>query len=461
MTATEQTPLKKYAPLRDLAQAFAEAGRQLYLVGGSVRDEILQRAHADLDLTTDALPAEVKDLARRAHPDAVYTVGERFGTVGLVFGDLHVEITTFRSEQYEPDSRKPAVSFGTSLVEDLSRRDFTINAIAQDLKSGELIDPYGGLSDLQAKLIRAVGAPEERFAEDPLRLLRAVRFAAELGFAIEAQTQAAIRVCAEKLRIISKERIRDEMNRILLSDRPALGIRLLCQLALMEYIIPEMLAIHGLREHQGRHKDVFEHTLAVVQRVPPVLHLRWAALLHDIAKPATISITDGEVHFLGHENLGADMSRRILSRLRLDRNTIEVVSKLVRMHLRINLYDSGWTDGAVRRLAREAGDLFDDLFVLSRADVTSQRAQRIAQAARAADELQARYQALQAEADLAKITSPLDGNELMALFGRPPGKWIGEVKDYLLSLVLEGNLEQDDKERAVELAREFIAARGI
>jgi poly(A) polymerase len=439
-----------------LAQAFTRAGKQLYLVGGSVRDGILGRDHFDLDLTTDAVPAEIKALARAAQPDAIYTVGERFGTVGLVFGDTHIEITTFRSEQYDPESRKPAVSFGNSLREDLSRRDFTINAIARDLSTGEVIDPYGGQADLRAKVIRAVGVAEERFAEDPLRLLRAVRFAAELGFTIEPDTRVAIAACADKLRIVSRERIRDEVNRILLSTRPALGIRLLCDLGLMAHFLPEMLEMRGLREKERRHKDVFEHTLAVVDRVPPTLHLRWAALLHDIAKPATISVSDGEVHFLGHEVLGADMSRRILSRLRLDRATIETVTQLVRMHLRINLYDSTWTDGAVRRLAREAGDVFEDLFVLSRADVTSQRAQRIAQAAQAAAELEARYRELQAQADLAKITSPLDGDELMAMFGRPPGKWIGRVKDYLLSLVLDGSLEQEDKEQAAVLARDFV-----
>ncbi len=443
--------------LQEMGRVFAAAGRQLYLVGGSVRDELLGRPHSDLDLTTNAIPAEVKQLAQQVHPDAIYTVGERFGTVGLVFGDLRVEVTTFRSEQYEPGSRKPAVSFGQSLREDLSRRDFTINAMARDLATGELIDPFGGRADLQEKLIRAVGKPEERFAEDPLRLLRAVRFTAELDFSIENETYFAISACANQLKTISKERIRDEMNKILLSERPALGIRLLCELGLMEHIVPEMLQMQGLRDTARKHKDVFEHTLAVVQRVPPALHLRWAALLHDIAKPATISVTNGEVHFLGHESLGADMSRRILSRLRLDRATIEVVSKLIRLHLRINLYDSSWTDGAVRRLAREAGNIFDDLFILSRADVTSQRTQRITAAARAADELEARYRDLQAQADLAKITSPLNGDELMAMFGRPPGPWIARVKDYLLSLVLDGSLEQDDKERAAELAREFLS----
>lgn len=451
----------KHPILMRLAHVFERAGRQLYLVGGSVRDELLGRAHADFDLTTDAPPDEVKTLASEVHPDAVYTVGERFGTVGLVFDGLHVEVTTFRAEQYEPGSRKPAVSFGASLLDDLSRRDFTINAMARDLNTGDFIDPYGGLADLRAKLIRAVGTAEERFAEDPLRLLRAVRFAAELGFTIEPGTCAAIIACADELRTISRERVRDEMNRILLSERPALGIRLLCELGLMAYIISEMLEMRGLRDREKRHKDVFEHTLAVVQRVPPVLHLRWAALLHDIAKPATISDTNGEVHFLGHETLGAEMSRRILSRLRLDRNTIETVAKLVRMHLRINLYDSSWTDGAVRRLAREAGSLLDDLFIISRADVTSQRAQRVTEAARAADDLQARLQALQAEADLAKITSPLNGDDLMALFGRPPGKWIAPVKDYLLSLVLEGALEPNDKEKAAELAREYMVKTGI
>jgi poly(A) polymerase len=449
--------LTSHPVLAGLARRFAGAGKQLYLVGGSVRDELLGRPHSDLDLTTDAIPTEIKDIVRRAHPDAIYTVGERFGTVGVVFGESHLEITTYRTEQYEVDSRKPEVCFGVTLDGDLCRRDFTVNAMARDLSTGQLVDPYGGMADLREAVLRAVGVPEERFTEDPLRLLRAVRFAAELGFSIEAHTATAIAACAGKLSTISYERIRDEMNRILLSDRPSLGLRLLVDFGLMDFIVPELLEMRGLREREKRHKDVYEHTLAVVERVPPVLHLRWAALLHDIAKPATLSVTDGQVHFLGHEVLGAEMSRRILRRLRLDKHNIDVVSHLIRMHLRINLYDSSWTDGAVRRLVRETGDVFEDLFLLSRADCTTQRAQRAAAATRAADELESRVRFLQEQADLEKITSPLDGVELMATFGRPPGQWIGKVKDYLLSLVLDGSLEQDDKEQATVLAEQFLA----
>jgi poly(A) polymerase len=444
--------------LGELACLFTAAGKQLYLVGGSVRDQFLDRPHTDLDLTTDAVPSEIKDIVQRSHADAVYTVGERFGTIGLIFGDTSVEITTYRAEQYAPGSRKPEVVFGLTLEGDLGRRDFTINAMGRHLVTGQLVDLFGGMDDLRNGCLRAVGVPQERFNEDPLRLLRAVRFAAELGFTIDSSTIAAIAACAGQLATISRERIRDEMNRILSSERPAMGVRLLVDLGLMPHIIPEMLEMQGLREQEKRHKDVYEHTLAVVERVPPVLHIRWAALLHDIAKPATISVTDDEVHFLGHEVLGAEMSRRILRRLRLDRMTIETVARLVRMHLRINLYDNTWTDGAVRRLAREAGDILDDLFILSRADCTTQRPQRAAAAALAADELQSRWRELQAQADLAKITSPLDGVELMAVFGRPPGPWIRGVKDYLLSLVLDGALEQDDKVKAAALASEFMAS---
>lgn len=440
------------AEITQLGLIFQRHGKQLYLVGGSVRDLLLGRRNIDLDLTTDALPAEVKRMAAEARPDAVYTVGERFGTIGLIFDGEKVEITTFRAEQYEYASRKPQVAFGTSLLEDLARRDFTINAMARDVLTGEVIDPYGGQADLEARLIRAVGNPAERFAEDPLRLLRAVRFAVQLDFDIDPDTALGIEAAAHTLNHISRERVAEEMNRILMSDSPGRGIRLLFELGLLPYIIPEMMEMVRMDQGRHHHKDVFEHTLLVLDRVEADLPLRWAALLHDIAKPRTLTVEDGEVHFWGHEHLGEQMARAILKRLRLDGQTIEIVARLVRMHLRANQYDAEWTDGAVRRLIREAGDDLQRLFSLSRADVTSHRPVRVEAALARVAALEERCRELEEREAVAALRSPLDGNELMALFQRPPGPWIGQIKDHLLNLVIEGELDQHDKERAAEIA---------
>jgi poly(A) polymerase len=454
---------------RELGEVFRAAGRSLYLVGGSVRDRLLGRPVHDLDLATDAPPEEIKRLIRRVRPDAIYDVGAKFGTIGLVFKDDSgdpeakgvVEITTFRSEQYSDGTRKPEVTFGTSLEEDLARRDFTMNAIALDLSTGDLIDPFGGEADLDRRLIRAVGDPAARFREDPLRLLRAVRFAAQLGFAIEPGTKRAIEASAGSLERISKERIAEELNRILVSARPSLGIRLATDLGLMAYAIPEALPMRGVSQRPLHHKDVFEHTMGVVENVPPDRTLRWAALLHDIGKPRTKSVRDGEVHFFGHEDVGERMARQILRRLHFDSHFVERVAKLVRMHLRVNSYDSEWTDSAVRRLMREAGDELADLIHLSKADVTSYRQERILAATMRAEEFERRCRDLLAREDVARLHSPLDGNDLMALFGQGPGPWIRPIKDYLLDLVLEGELDQDDRETATELARRFAAEQGL
>ncbi|MHB1133364.1 MAG: HD domain-containing protein [Chloroflexota bacterium] len=448
-------------PLQRLGEAFTAHGKQLYLVGGSVRDELLGRPSHDLDLTTDATPVETKRLAAAIRPDGVYTVGERFGTIGLVFGELRVEITTFRAEQYPTNSRKPEVTFGKSLGDDLARRDFTINAMARDLLSGELHDPYGGIDDLRLGMVRAVGEPAERFAEDPLRLLRAVRFAVELRFDIEPATAAGVQACAPTLARISRERVAEEMNRILLSPEPSRGVRLLHQLALLPFILPELLEMVQLEGGRYRHKDIFEHTLLVLDRVSADLALRWTALLHDVAKPRTLSYEDGEVRFWGHELLGEQIARAVLQRLRVDGRTVESVGKLIRMHLRANQYDETWTDGAVRRLVREAGDELERLFELSRADVTSHRPIRVETALARVSALEQHCQMLAEREAIQTLQSPLDGNELMHLLGRPPGPWIGKVKDYLLELVLEGELRQDDKERAQVLARAYVEERQI
>jgi poly(A) polymerase len=446
------------APIPALAAAFSDAGRSLFLVGGPVRDLLLGRAPTDLDFTTDARPTQVKQLMLRAGADHIFAVGERFGTVGGVFGDDVIEITTYRSEEYEPGSRKPKVEFGDSLEGDLSRRDFTINAIALDVATSDLVDPFGGQADLAARQVRAVGVAEDRFTEDPLRLMRGVRLAVQLAFEIEPVTKRAIAARADSLATISRERIAQEMAKILTSRLAGLGIRLLVDLGLMQHVVPEVLAMRGMHQDASyHHKDVFEHTVQVVDQTPPRLVARWAALLHDIAKPRTRAIEDGVVHFYGHDFLGEQMSRKILQRLRLDRDTIEQVGKLVAMHQRANSYEDDWTDGAVRRFIREAGDVLEDLLDLSAADVTSRRHERIHAAGARVSALRERIEQIQAEEEVEKLASPLDGNELMALFGRPPGPWIKPIKERLLGAVLDGELAPDDKEGATRLAREMLA----
>lgn len=444
-----------------LAEAFRAQHKQLYIVGGTVRDVLLHRAQSnDADLATDAKPDEIKQIVAPTHPSAMVLVGERFGTVRLHYANDIIEITTFRNEVYNPESRKPEVCFGTELEEDLLRRDFTINAMALHPLTGEIYDPFGGRQDLAAHILRAVGnEPDKRFDEDPLRLLRAVRFAAQLDFTIEPETRRSIIRQASKLQKISKERIRDEMNKLLLSAHPAKGLDLLVELRLMEWIIPEVLALRGVSQQPQRTiqtKDVYAHVLRVVERSSPQLVCRWSALLHDIAKPRTRTVEDGKVHFFGHEDIGAYMARDILKRLHFDRDFIESVSKIVRLHMRANAYTPEWTDGAVRRLMLEAGDDLPGLLDLSRADITSYRADKVSRAAARVTELAERIQRLKEEAERVPLKSPLDGNELMAMFDRGPGPWLRPIKEHLLGLVIDGLLAPDDKEEAAKIARILI-----
>src|SRR5215467_5311905 len=426
-----------------LAEAFYAQHKQLYIVGGTVRDVLLHREESnDEDLATDATPDEIKRIVAPTHPQSVVLVGERFGTVRLHYAHNIIEITTFRSEQYNPDSRKPEVCFGTVLEDDLLRRDFTINAMACHPLTGEIIDPFGGRQDLEVHLLRAVGnEPDKRFDEDPLRLLRGVRFAAQLDFMLEPETRRSIIRQAPKLQKISRERIRDEMNKLLLSAHPAKGLDLLVELGLMEWIVPEVLALRGVSQQALKTvhtKDVYAHVLRVVERSSPRLICRWSTLLHDIAKPRTRTVEEGKVHFIGHEDVGAYMSRDILKRLHFDREFIENVSRLVRLHMRANAYEAAWTDGAVRRLMLDSNEALPDLLDLSKADITSYRADKIARAAARVQELAERCQRLKEEAERVPLKSPLDGNELMALFGLPPGAWLRPVKEHLLELVIDG-----------------------
>lgn len=445
-----------------LAQGFRAQQKQLYMVGGTVRDVLLQRGEsADADLATDARPDEIKRLVAPTKPSAIVLVGERFGTVRLHYDTNIVEITTFRSERYNPESRKPEVCFGTSLEEDLRRRDFTINALARDPLNGHIIDLFGGRQDLEAHVLRAVGdEPDKRFDEDPLRLLRAVRFAAQLNFTIESETRSSIERQAAKLQKISRERIRDEMNKLLLSAHPARGIDLLVELGLMEWIIPEVMELRGVSQNPQLRapatKDVYSHVLRVIERSSRRMATRWSALLHDIAKPRTKSVEDNKVHFFGHEDVGAYMARDILKRLHFDRDFIESISRIVRLHMRANAYTSDWTDGAVRRLMLDCGDDLADLLDLSRADITSYRVDKVARAAARVTELGERCQRLQEEAERVPLKSPLDGNELMALFDRGPGPWLRPLKEHLLGLVIDGALSPDDKEEAAKIAKSLL-----
>lgn len=427
-----------------------------------MRDVLLRREHSnDADLATDARPDEIKQIVAPTQPNALVLVGERFGTVRLHYDSTIVEITTFRSERYNPDSRKPEVCFGNDLIEDLRRRDFTINAMARHPLTEDIIDPFQGRQDLEARVLRAVGdEPEKRFAEDPLRLLRAVRFAAQLDFTIESRTTHSILQQAQTLQKISRERIRDEMNKLLLSAHPALGLDLLVELGPMHWIIPEVLELKGVSQQaqRGEHsKDVYAHVLRVVERSTPNLQTRWSALLHDIAKPRTRSVEDGKVHFFGHEEMGAQMAQSILKRLHFDRDFVESVSRVVQLHMRANAYTSDWTDGAVRRLMLESGENLNSLLDLSRADITSYRADKVSRAAARVSELATRCQQLKEEAERVPLKSPLDGTELMEIFGRPPGPWLRPIKEHLLALVIDGMLSPDDKATAARIAHEFDA----
>ena len=437
---------------------------ELFLVGGVVRDLLLNAPVAhDLDFATSATPPQT-ERALRAAGGKVYTIGEKFGTIGAVFDDVQVEITTYRAEAYEPGSRKPTVAFGRSLEDDLGRRDFTINTVALDPHSGTLADPFAGQQDLSAGLIRAVGSPPERFEEDPLRLLRAVRFASRLGFEIESETARAISQSAAALGTISRERVRDELDKLLLSPAPARGIWLLCDLGLADFSLPEVPKLRGMQNEisPGRHKDVFDHTLQVLDRTPPRLALRWAALLHDIAKPITKRVENGKVTFHGHDLKGERMARRILADLHQPGELVDRVGRLVGFHLRANAYQGAWTDSAVRRFVLEVGDdLAEDLLALSRADVTTGRVERRTEIAQSVAELERRIQELRAQEDIARIASPLDGADLMELFGRGPGPWIQPIKDHLREMVIEGELAAGDKESAMPIARRLYDELGL
>jgi poly(A) polymerase len=434
--------------VEELAHAFAD--RQLFLVGGCLRDRLLGRPMADLDLATDAPPDETR---RRVEglADSVWLVGEKFGTVGLLKQGVKAEITTFRAETYDGVSRKPEVTFGESIHADLARRDFTINAMAQNVHSGELLDPFGGQRDLGERLVRFVGDAEVRIREDPLRMLRAVRFCAQLGFELDPAAAAAIAGAAGELRRISRERIRDELDAIMVSPRPDEGLRLAVELALAEHSLPELLRLHLPQPARHHMKDVLDHTLDAVRLAPPDKVARYAALLHDIAKPETFSEDASGVHFYRHEQIGAAQARDLLTRLRQPAPLIQQVEKLVRYHLRVPSYNSEWTDAAVRRLMYELGEQIEQAIALAEADVRASDPSDVPEFEARLGELRSRIQQIGEAAEIAKMRPLLNGDEVMALLGLTAGPKVGEVLDFLLDEQLDGRITT--REEAVEAVR--------
>lgn len=443
--------------LIDLESQFGRRGHLLYVVGGAVREQLLGRAVEEWDAATDALPNQTEEILRASGATNIGVVGKQFGTISATFHGEPIEITTFRGEHYEDNSRKPTTVFSQTVEEDLSRRDFTINALAISPKKNILLDPYGGQKDLEDKVIRAVGRPETRFHEDPLRMFRAIRFAVRLGFTIEQETQQAITDQKDRAGLLSLERVAAELDKMLVAPRPSQAIRLLVETGLINYTLPELIPSIDLEFDPREHKDIYNHILQVLDQTPPRLALRWCALLHDIAKPQTRQKIGGEYHFLGHENVGAKIARQVLRRLRYSNEFTNQVVHLVRLHQRIPGYEPSWTDGGVRRFVRDADEALEDLFAFAEADQTGKNDRKNALYRSRREELRKRIDQLQAEAEIAKIRPPLDGAELMQIFNRPAGPWIKPIKEQLLELVLDGKLRQDDKEEAEKIAREMVA----
>ena len=440
--------LREKAPAAiELAREFARAGFKLALVGGSVRDILLNRLGNDLDLTTDAYPEDSKKILKKWGDD-IWEVGIRFGTIGARKNDQVFEVTTYRSEIYAEDSRKPTVAFGKSIDVDLSRRDFTINAMAIEL-TGEVhfIDPHNGVRDLLLKTLKTPSSPELSFGDDPLRMLRAARFSAQLGFTIAPELLVAMTEMSDRLSIISAERIRDEFVKLLMSPNPRSGITTLVNTGLCEKFLPEIPMLQLEIDEHHHHKDVYEHTLTVVEQSMaleerlggPNLVARLAALLHDIGKPKTRAlIAGGGVSFHHHEVVGARMAKERLKKLRFDHHVVEEVAKLVFLHLRFHGYGSGeWSDSAVRRYVRDAGDLLTHLHVLTRADCTTRNQRKAETLAKHYDHLESRIAELMAQEELLKIRPDLDGHQIMEILGVSAGPAVGKAYDFLLELRLE------------------------
>jgi poly(A) polymerase len=461
----------RVAPVADdLARRFQEAGFSLALVGGSVRDALLGRLGNDLDFTTDARPQDVLKILR-PWADAVWEVGIAFGTVGAQkdarVGDAdrswQIEVTTYRSEAYDRTSRKPEVAYGDSIEEDLVRRDFTVNAMAVALPEKVFIDPHGGLDDIAARVLRTPGTPEDSFSDDPLRMMRAARFAAQLDFEVASEVVAAMKDMAGRIDIVSAERVRDELNKLILSSHPRKGLRLLVDTGLADRVLPELPALRLERDEHHRHKDVYYHTLIFLEQAMalesegPDLILRLAALLHDIGKPRTRRFEqDGRVSFHHHEVVGAKMTKKRMTALKYPNDLVKDVSRLVELHLRFHGYGMGeWTDSAVRRYVRDAGPLLDRLHKLTRSDCTTRNKRKASALSRAYDGLEERIEQLQQKEELDAIRPDLDGNQIMEILGIRPGPAVGQAYKHLLELRLENGPMGHDA--AVVALREWWA----
>jgi len=427
-----------------LAERFRERGHELYLVGGPVRDAFLGRAHGDLDFATDAEPDETLDIVRPLASN-VWLQGARFGTVGAAVDGSNVEITTFRTEKYQPSSRHPEVEFAADIETDLSRRDFTVNAMAVRLPERAAIDPHRGLDDLKARVLRTPVAPEDSFTDDPLRMIRAFRFASQLEFKIAPEVLDAVGRLKDEIRTISAERIRDELSKLLVGNAPARALEQADATGLSDLFLPELSSLKLEQDPVHRHKDVFHHTLAVVERTEPELELRLAALLHDVGKPRTRRIGPDGVSFHHHEVVGAEMAERRLRELRYPNDTVDAVVEMIRLHHRFHTYRLGWNDSAVRRYVRDAGPYLGRLNRLVRADCTTRNAAKAKRLAERMDGLEARIAELAEREEIARIRPELDGNKVMEHLGLPPGPEVGKALAFLLELRLdEGEIGEEE-----------------
>ena len=467
------------AAIDELASIFADAGHELALVGGPVRDAFLGLPIHDFDLTTSSRPEETMSLLGKWSRN-VWDIGKDFGTIGAARGQLVVEVTTYRTDEYEIGSRKPEVSYGDTLEGDLTRRDFTVNAMAVRLPSRELVDPCGGLADLEAGILRTPVAAAQSFDDDPLRIMRAARFAAQLGFDVDYEAMTAMEDMASRLEIVSAERIWSELSRTLTSPAPRRGIELLVHTGVAELVLPELAALVDASDGDGRHKDIYTHSLQVLDQAisletgggsgrpdellggelpGPDLVLRMAALLHDVGKPRTRRFEDdGTVTFRGHDVVGSRMVKKRLRALKADKQTTKDVAKLVELHLRaFGFSEAGWTDSAVRRFVRDAGDLLPRLMRLIRADITSKNRRKVARLNAGNDELARRIVELAEQEALDAIRPDLSGDDIMEILGLEPGRLVGEARAHMLEIRLEeGPLE---REEAVARLRAWWAER--
>jgi poly(A) polymerase len=436
-------------PIAGLASAFASAGHELALVGGPVRDAFLGRELHDLDFTTSARPEQIEKIVAPL-ASAVWDVGRAFGTIAAQCGEMTVEITTYRADTYDGNSRKPDVAFGDSLEGDLIRRDFTMNAMALTLPDLVLVDPCDGLQDLLDGVLRTPMAPEDSFRDDPLRMMRAARFASQLGASVHPDTHQALVTLAPRLADISAERVRDELLRTLATDNPRAGLEIVVETGLADIFLPELPALRLESDEHAHHKDVYQHTLTVLEQAieeehrrrpgqPPDLVLRLAALLHDIGKPSTRRFEPGGVvTFYHHDVVGAKLAKKRLRELRCDNDTISQVARLIELHLRFFGYaDQAWSDSAVRRYVRDAGDQLDRLHILVRADVTTRNTRKADRLSFAYDDLEARIAVLAEQEELQAIRPDLDGEQIMEILGIPPGRAVGEAYAFLLELRLD------------------------